>query len=250
MLRRGGMDRIAALTRNPVMIALVAMPPSPVGLEETPNMCRGPWPERHRPRHPGSAQDFVVNVGDRVFFDTDATELSRRAGDARSARRLAPEYPRYSFTIEGHADERGTREYNFALGAQRAEATKNYLISRGVSRIACEPSATAKSVRSRFATTFPAGRRTGARSPRSAAPVPSATPKIGFDFRTEINAKTLSASAPFERPEGQAALKSAKMQHMCAKGGREAGFFIYCPLKQNLAEVSRPARTDCLIGPL
>ena len=83
---------------------------------------------------PGSQQDFVVNVGDRVFFDTDATELSQTAQatlDKQAA--WLQRYPRYSFTIEGHADERGTREYNFALGSQRAEATKNYLISRGVS---------------------------------------------------------------------------------------------------------------------
>jgi len=83
---------------------------------------------------PGSQQDFVVNVGDRVFFDTDSTELSPTAQatlDKQAA--WLQKYPRYSFTIEGHADERGTREYNFALGSQRAEATKNYLISRGIS---------------------------------------------------------------------------------------------------------------------
>jgi peptidoglycan-associated lipoprotein len=82
---------------------------------------------------PGSQQDFVVNVGDRVFFDTDSTELNPTAQatlDKQAA--WLQRYPRYSFTVEGHADERGTREYNFALGSQRAEATKNYLISRGV----------------------------------------------------------------------------------------------------------------------
>lgn len=83
---------------------------------------------------PGSQQDFVVNVGDRVFFDTDSVELSPTA-QATLEKQAAwlQRYPRYSFTIEGHADERGTREYNFALGQQRAEATKNYLISRGIS---------------------------------------------------------------------------------------------------------------------
>ena len=63
---------------------------------------------------PGSQQDFVVNVGDRVFFETDS-------------------YNRYAFTIEGHADVRGTREYNIALGARRAETVRQYLVSRGVS---------------------------------------------------------------------------------------------------------------------
>lgn len=82
---------------------------------------------------PGSQQDFVVNVGDRVFFESDSSELTSVAQATldKQARWLA-QYPRYTITIEGHADERGTREYNFALGARRAEATKNYLAARGV----------------------------------------------------------------------------------------------------------------------
>jgi peptidoglycan-associated lipoprotein len=82
---------------------------------------------------PGSAQDFVVNVGDRVFFETDSSELTpqARATLDKQAQWLA-HYNRYSFTIEGHADERGTREYNIALGARRAAAVREYLGSRGV----------------------------------------------------------------------------------------------------------------------
>jgi peptidoglycan-associated lipoprotein len=82
---------------------------------------------------PGSAQDFAVNVGDRVFFDTDSSELSSTAQStlAKQAAWLQ-QYARYNVTIEGHADERGTREYNFALGARRAENTKEYLIARGI----------------------------------------------------------------------------------------------------------------------
>ncbi|MEA2759745.1 MAG: peptidoglycan-associated lipoprotein [Methylobacteriaceae bacterium] len=83
---------------------------------------------------PGSQQDFVVNVGDRVFFDSDSVELTPTAQATLDKQaRWLQQYNRYSFTIEGHADERGTREYNFALGAQRAEATKNYLAARGIS---------------------------------------------------------------------------------------------------------------------
>lgn len=83
---------------------------------------------------PGSQQDFVVNVGDRVFFETDSTELT---GTARStldkqASWLA-RYPSYRILVEGHADERGTREYNFALGARRSQVTRDYLAARGVS---------------------------------------------------------------------------------------------------------------------
>jgi peptidoglycan-associated lipoprotein len=83
---------------------------------------------------PGSQQDFVVNVGDRVFFDTDSTDLSpqARATLDKQAQWLNL-YNRYVFTIEGHADERGTREYNLALGARRAQTVRDYLVAHGVS---------------------------------------------------------------------------------------------------------------------
>ncbi|HMF06488.1 MAG TPA: peptidoglycan-associated lipoprotein Pal [Methylocella sp.] len=83
---------------------------------------------------PGSPQDFAVNVGDRVFFDTDSSELSPTA-QATLAKQAVwlQQYARYNVTIQGHADERGTREYNFALGARRAENTKEYLVARGIS---------------------------------------------------------------------------------------------------------------------
>ena len=83
---------------------------------------------------PGSYQEFSSSVGDRVFFDTDQTDVSDR-GQATLDKQAAwlNRYGRYNFTIEGHADERGTREYNFALGSRRAESVKNYLISKGVS---------------------------------------------------------------------------------------------------------------------
>ena len=82
---------------------------------------------------PGSQQDFVVNVGDRVFFESDQTELSPQAiATLEKQAQWLQTYNRYSFTIEGHADERGTREYNIALGARRAQTVRDYLISRGV----------------------------------------------------------------------------------------------------------------------
>ena len=82
---------------------------------------------------PGSQQDFVVNVGDRVFFETDSTELTSQARATldKQAQWLQM-YNRYAFTIEGHADERGTREYNIALGARRSQAVRDYLASRGI----------------------------------------------------------------------------------------------------------------------
>ncbi|MBM6593048.1 peptidoglycan-associated lipoprotein Pal [Microvirga pudoricolor] len=82
---------------------------------------------------PGSAQDFVVNVGDRVFFETDQTDLNPTAVATldKQAQWLA-RYPTYTVLVEGHADERGTREYNFSLSARRAQNVRDYLVSRGV----------------------------------------------------------------------------------------------------------------------
>jgi peptidoglycan-associated lipoprotein len=82
---------------------------------------------------PGSQQDFTVNVGDRIVFDTDSSSV--RADAAATLDRQAQwlqRYPNYAITVEGHADERGTREYNLALGARRAAATRQYLASRGI----------------------------------------------------------------------------------------------------------------------
>jgi peptidoglycan-associated lipoprotein len=82
---------------------------------------------------PGSAQDFVVNVGDRVFFETDSTELTVQARSTLDKQaQWLQNYNRYSFTVEGHADERGTREYNVALGARRSQIVREYLAARGV----------------------------------------------------------------------------------------------------------------------
>jgi peptidoglycan-associated lipoprotein len=83
---------------------------------------------------PGSVQEFNQTVGDRVFFTTDQTDLSSTAQatlDKQAA--WLNQYNKYSFTIEGHADERGTREYNFALGSRRAQAVHDYLIAKGIS---------------------------------------------------------------------------------------------------------------------
>jgi len=83
---------------------------------------------------PGSQQEFLVTVGDRVFFDTDSSELSATATatlDKQAA--WLNHYSQYKILIEGHADERGTREYNIALGARRAAVVVAYLESKGVS---------------------------------------------------------------------------------------------------------------------
>jgi peptidoglycan-associated lipoprotein len=83
---------------------------------------------------PGSQQDFVVNVGDRVFFETDSSELTPQARATLDSQvQWLQRYSQYTFTLEGHADERGTREYNIALGARRAQTVREYMASRGIS---------------------------------------------------------------------------------------------------------------------
>jgi peptidoglycan-associated lipoprotein len=82
---------------------------------------------------PGSQQDFVVNVGDRVFFNSDSSELTPQSiATLDKQAQWLRSYSQYTFVVEGHADERGTREYNIALGARRAQAVHDYLVSRGV----------------------------------------------------------------------------------------------------------------------
>ncbi len=86
------------------------------------------------PATPGTQQDFAVNVGDVVRFQVDSSALTGEAQAILSNQaRWLNDYPQYSVTIEGHADERGTREYNLALGAQRAMSVRRFLASQGVS---------------------------------------------------------------------------------------------------------------------
>jgi peptidoglycan-associated lipoprotein len=82
---------------------------------------------------PGSEQDFTVNVGDRVFFLEDQSTLTAEAQETlRRQAAWLQKYPAVTVQVEGHADERGTREYNIALSARRATATREFLIAQGV----------------------------------------------------------------------------------------------------------------------
>jgi peptidoglycan-associated lipoprotein len=81
----------------------------------------------------GSQEDFVANTGDRVFFAFDKSDLSSEAkGQLGKWVAFLKQYPQDSLTIEGHADERGTREYNLALGERRANSVKSFLVANGV----------------------------------------------------------------------------------------------------------------------
>ena len=82
---------------------------------------------------PGTNRDFSVNVGDIVYFTTDSTDLSPEAtATLQKQAQWLQQYPQYTITIEGHADERGTREYNIALGAKRATTVRAFLAQNGV----------------------------------------------------------------------------------------------------------------------
>ena len=82
---------------------------------------------------PGSQRDFSQNVGDIVYFSTDSVELTPEATQTLGKQaHWLQQYPQYTITIEGHADERGTREYNIALGARRAQTVRDYLAARGI----------------------------------------------------------------------------------------------------------------------
>ncbi|MGA0603820.1 peptidoglycan-associated lipoprotein Pal [Caulobacter sp. KR2-114] len=122
-------------------------PPLPAPSHAAPPVAEAPPPRAAAPPAapiesrplPGSVQDFVVNVGDRVYFDLDQFNLRADAEPVLAAQAAwLVRYPSVQVRIEGNADERGTREYNFALGARRANSVKQFLILHGVasSRIA------------------------------------------------------------------------------------------------------------------
>jgi peptidoglycan-associated lipoprotein len=84
---------------------------------------------------PGSVQDFVVNVGDRVFFDFNQSNLTPDGlATLDKQSEWLKKYPSVALQIEGHCDERGTREYNLALGSRRAVSVRDYLVSKGIAK--------------------------------------------------------------------------------------------------------------------
>ena len=99
--------------------------------QNDPNAQLGP--DGKGPITPGTQRDFSVNVGDLVYFSSDSTDLTPEAQSIlQKQAQWLRQYPQFSITIEGHADERGTREYNIALGARRATSVRNYLAQNGV----------------------------------------------------------------------------------------------------------------------
>jgi peptidoglycan-associated lipoprotein len=109
----------------PTAPAAPAPPPAAEAPPPPPPTAQGPIS--------GSEQDFVINVGDRVYFDFDSYQVRADATpilDAQAA--WLKKFPGVQVRIEGNCDERGTREYNLALGARRANSVRDYLVTQGV----------------------------------------------------------------------------------------------------------------------
>lgn len=132
--------RLGLVAAAAVSLAACASRPKPSYPTTPPPTAAAPAPPTAPPPAPvtqaaipGSEQDFVINVGDRVYFDFDKYQIRPDAQpilDAQSA--WLRRYPAVSVRIEGNCDERGTREYNLALGARRANAVRDYLVAHGV----------------------------------------------------------------------------------------------------------------------
>lgn len=126
------MRTVILLAAAAVMASACASRPEPTPAPTTPPVAEAPAPTPSGPR-PGSVEDFRVSVGDRVFFGYDRFDLTPEARSIleRQAAWLR-QYPNVQVLIAGNCDERGTREYNLALGARRAAAARDYLVSLGV----------------------------------------------------------------------------------------------------------------------
>jgi peptidoglycan-associated lipoprotein len=126
--------KLVALTAGLMLAGCETKPTAPPPADNTPPPTSQAAPVQSSNIVPGSAEDLRVNVGDTVHFDYDKYEVMEtdRSVLQRQASWLA-KYPAVKVTVEGHCDERGTREYNLALGARRANAVKEYLVSLGVS---------------------------------------------------------------------------------------------------------------------
>jgi peptidoglycan-associated lipoprotein len=124
---------LAACASHPKPTPPAAPPPAPPEAPPPPPPAPPPVAEQPSGPIPGSTQDFVINAGDRVYFDYDQYSVRADATPIldKQAEWLS-RYPQVRVRIEGNCDERGTREYNFALGARRANAIRDYLVGRGV----------------------------------------------------------------------------------------------------------------------
>ena len=133
--------RLALIGLAAASLAACASRPKPAGpapVAPTPSAPSNPYTPPSQPPMtsgvlPGSVQDFVINIGERIYFDTDEYVVRNDAQPVLAAQaQWLSRYPAVRVRIEGNADERGTREYNLALGARRANAIREFLIAQGV----------------------------------------------------------------------------------------------------------------------
>jgi len=133
-LAAGGLSAatLAACASHPPPPPAAPIPPPQASEAPPPPRGEAPPPGPTGPV-PGSTQDFVVNVGDHVYFDFDKADIRADAQPVLASQASwLGRYPTVRVRIEGNCDERGTREYNFALGARRADAVKDFLVAHGV----------------------------------------------------------------------------------------------------------------------
>ena len=125
--------RIISLLGTLLLLAACSSPPPEAPPPGPPGGPGGAGGISSRNIVPGSQQDLEASAGDRIFFAFDRSDISPEAREilARQADWLR-RYPNVAVTIEGHCDERGTREYNLALGERRAQAAKNVLVAAGI----------------------------------------------------------------------------------------------------------------------
>jgi peptidoglycan-associated lipoprotein len=131
-----GLSLAACATKpKPAPVAAApAPPPPPPPAPPPPEPTPAPPPPAPTGPVPGSTQDFVINAGDLVYFDYDKVLVRDDAKSVLDAQaNWLQRYPAVHVRIEGNCDERGTREYNFALGSRRATAVRDYLVGKGLS---------------------------------------------------------------------------------------------------------------------
>ena len=123
--RKDDMQTIKAIAAIAALMFIAACSSNTSGTQEPPSASTSVAP--------GSIGDFRQNVGDRVYFDTDMSSIREDGRNtlAKQAEWLK-KYTNYPIIIEGKCDERGTREYNLALGERRANAARQYLVAQGV----------------------------------------------------------------------------------------------------------------------
>ena len=133
--------RLALIATAAASMAACASRPKPAG-PAAPTAAPPPAAEQPAPSTgvvgesviPGSERDFVINAGDRVYFDFDRYDIRTDAQPVLEAQAAwLKRYPAVRVRLEGNTDERGTREYNIALGARRANAVRDFLMTQGVS---------------------------------------------------------------------------------------------------------------------